>query len=177
MNKINIDDLTSNVTTKIVDDLQIVIGDGVFDRLMETVGKHLEAQFNNGRIKGEQYSALYAQLMQVVLQVAYQYALQKPVSDSTKESEEAKKELYKRQTRGYDDDAKIKVLRELITGYSMAFSVAKDDPNLVIPESIRSENIDCVTTALLEYSKLGSMENGSIGFTDKPYDLVTKREK
>lgn len=177
---INIEDFTRNVSIVTNDtpnrpNVYTVTGEGVFDKIMDTVSKHLEIQFTNGRIKGEQYPILYADLMKHVLQVSQQIILQKPIADANKASEDAKAELYKRQTKGFDDQAKLKTLEQLMSGYGLAFSVAKDDPNLVVPKSITANNIDNLVTDLLDLSKLGSMENGSIGFATEPFKDVTQR--
>lgn len=177
---INIDEFTRNVRIENQDtpnneDVYVVIGDGVFDKIMETISKHLEVQFTNNRIKAEQYPMLYAELMKHALQVCQQIFLQWPIADANKEAEAAKAELYKRQTKGFDDNAKIKVLEQMLSAWGLAFSVAKDNKDLRLPLSFSNNSIDNLITDLLDLSKLGSMPDGSIGFTDEPYDSVTPR--
>lgn len=179
---IDIDEFTRNVqivknTEPNDSDAYVVVGDGIFDKLMITISKHLEVQLTNGRIKAEQYPALYAELMKHALQTMQQIFLQWPIANANKESEEAKTELYKRQAKGFDDNAKIKVLEQLCSTWGLAFSVAKDNRDLVVPKSITSNNIDNLVTDLLDLSELGSMKDGSIGFSNNPYGQVTTRTK
>lgn len=172
---ININNFTSNTSIVEQDGIDVVIGDGYFDKIMDTINKHVKVQVDNGRIKGEQYPVIYAQLLAEALRVTQQIVLQQPISDASVKSEEAKTELYKRQAKGFDDDAKTKILKELGTIYGLAFSVAKDDPNLEIPKCIRGNTLDNLASDLLDLSKLGSMPNGSIGFSNEPFSNVTPR--
>lgn len=75
---INSADLTSNVQTN---DGK-VIGDGVFDNLMETITAHLEAQFNAGRLTGSNYATVYLGAMQTAMQSAAQFVLSKQKADA-----------------------------------------------------------------------------------------------
>ena len=53
--------LTGSVATSAAN---VVTGTGVFDDLMETVVKHLEAQFQLGRITGTDYATVYLGALQ-----------------------------------------------------------------------------------------------------------------
>jgi hypothetical protein len=123
---INIDmsQFTDNVTTDNVEGT--VSGTGIFDILMNTVTKHLKAQFESNRVRQEDYAQLYAQLYQQSLGAAVQIWLQKPLMDLQKLEIEAKIELYKRQIKGFDDDFKIKLLKTCMDGWSVAISMAKE---------------------------------------------------
>lgn len=70
---INISDLTNNVT--VTDN--IVSGDGYFDDIMETMTKHLQAQYDADRITGQAYAQLYAQVMQNALGQSMQFLMNK----------------------------------------------------------------------------------------------------
>lgn len=61
----NTDEITKNV---VIHDDYTVTGDGIFDNLMETATKHLIAQFNAGRIRGEDYATDYAEIYKATLQ-------------------------------------------------------------------------------------------------------------
>ncbi len=52
-------------------------GDGVFDTLMQAVNSHLKQEYEEGRIKGSDYSTVYLSSMQSVLQQAITFILQK----------------------------------------------------------------------------------------------------
>ena len=77
--QIDVNDITKNVTTQINSDSEkYVIGDGIFDDLMETATKHLDAQWNNQRIRGEQYAEVYTQIYIKTLELALNAWIQKP---------------------------------------------------------------------------------------------------
>jgi hypothetical protein len=69
-------DLTqaSSLTTS-TDGKYTVTGDGIFDDLMEAVNTHLSAQFNLGRITGNDYATVYLGALQGALQSSVQFIL------------------------------------------------------------------------------------------------------
>ena len=69
---LTIANLTTNVAT---DSSYVVTGDGILDDIMETVNKHLDAQFKLGRITGTDYATVYLGAMQAGVAQAVQYAL------------------------------------------------------------------------------------------------------
>lgn len=71
---IEISDITSNVATSSSYD---VTGDGYFDDVMETINTHLKAQFNAGRITGDNYAKSYVALAQNALNQTIQFGLTK----------------------------------------------------------------------------------------------------
>lgn len=93
-----------------------VTGDGIYDIIMMTATKHLSAQYENERIRGEDYANAYIQLMQSVLQAAVQIWIQK-------NSEKAKEDLYRRQIKGFDDDQAQKLLKTSLDAWLVAYSV------------------------------------------------------
>lgn len=129
---INVDEFTNNVTT---DDVQwTVSGDGIFDKLMDTATKHLKAQFNASRIREEDYATAYIQIYQSTLQAALQVWLQKGIAEKQLEllaaqvsSEESKRDLYRRQIEGFDEDYKNKMFKIMLDGWTVALSVAKEE--------------------------------------------------
>ena len=77
--RFDIDEITRNVTIETnADNEKYVIGDGIFDNLMETATKHLDAQWNNQRIRGEQYAEVYQQIYMKTLELALNAWIQKP---------------------------------------------------------------------------------------------------
>ena len=129
---INIEEVTDNVVTT----NNVVTGDGVFDKLMETVNTHIDAQFKLNRIKGSDYATVYLGAMQSVIAQSIQFALQK-------KSQAAQVDLITRQTKGFDDDAKQKLLKQTLDSWSVAYSVAKDANS--IPDTIKVNSIDSIT--------------------------------
>ena len=64
------DIVITDITTGIVD------GTGIFDKLMASVKAHIHDEYDNGRIKGPEYSQVYLGAIQAVLNQSVQYALQ-----------------------------------------------------------------------------------------------------
>ena len=136
---INVEEFTDNVTTENIadeggfkEDL-IVKGDGIFDVLMNTATSHLKAQFDSNRLRDEDYATAYIQVYQATLQAALQIWLQKGIADRQLEllaaqvaSEESKRDLYRRQIEGFDEDYKQKILKIMMDSWAVGFSVARD---------------------------------------------------
>ena len=78
---LTIADLTTNIATT-TDGEYVVTGDGVFDDVMETVNKHLDAQYKLGRITGTDYATVYLGAMQSALQQAVAFVLGKDKTNS-----------------------------------------------------------------------------------------------
>jgi len=57
-------------------------------------------------------------------------------------------ELIERQTKGFDDDAKLRLIKEQLGNWSVAYSVAQDDAS--IPDSVKVNPIDSVTRNLFD---------------------------
>jgi len=92
---INISDITSNIS---VDNDYNVSGDGYFDDLMESVNKHLLAQYQANRITGDSYAKAYVSMMQSVLGQAIQFGLAKR---STEIRTDIAEEDYKKKLEDY----------------------------------------------------------------------------
>ena len=78
---IAITEFTDNVK-KVEDDNGAITGTGIFDVLMNTATKHLQVQFDSGKINGELYANAYIQVYQVTLQTAKDIWLQKSTSEA-----------------------------------------------------------------------------------------------
>ena len=76
-----ISEFTANVK-KVEDDNGAITGTGIFDVLMNTATKHLQVQFDSGKINGELYANAYIQVYQVTLQTAKDIWLQKSISEA-----------------------------------------------------------------------------------------------
>jgi len=143
-----ITDVTSNVTT---DNSYNVTGDGVFDNLMETVNAHIKAQFDADRIKESDIANMYIGIMPSVLAESIKFVLQKTTSEN-------QALLVERQTKGFDDDAKQKLLKQALDSWSVAYSVAKDANS--IPDSIKVNSIDSIMK--------NAMDSLSVTVTNNP---------
>ena len=127
---IDVKEFTDNVTTNTNFE---VTGTGIFDALMDTATKHLTAQLDAGRLRGEDYATAYIQVYTATLQAALQAWLQKGVAEKQLElleaqvkSEESKRDLYRRQVEGFDEDYKQKILKICMDSWAVGFSVARD---------------------------------------------------
>ena len=78
---IAITEFTANVK-KVEDDNGAITGTGIFDVLINTATKHLQVQFDSGKINGELYANAYIQVYQVTLQTAKDIWLQKSTSEA-----------------------------------------------------------------------------------------------
>ena len=81
LTEIDIKEFTDNVE-KVEDENGAVTGTGIFDVLMNTATKHLQVQFDSGKINGELYANAYIQVYQVTLQTAKDIWLQKGISEA-----------------------------------------------------------------------------------------------
>lgn len=127
---IDVKEFTDNVATNTNFE---VTGTGIFDALMDTATKHLTAQLDAGRLRGEDYATAYIQVYTATLQAALQAWLQKGVAEKQLElleaqvkSEESKRDLYRRQIEGFDEDYKQKILKICMDSWAVGFSVARD---------------------------------------------------
>ena len=144
-----ISEFTANVK-KVEGDNGAITGTGIFDVLMNTATKHLQVQFDSGKISGELYASAYIQVYQVTLQTAKDIWLQKGISEAqlallSKQinSEDAKRDLYRRQIEGFDEDYKQKILKIMMDSWAVGFSVSKDSFQASgIPATMQKTTID-----------------------------------
>ena len=135
-------DFTNNVNTNTEFE---VTGTGIFDIFMDTATKHLTAQFDAGRIRGEDYATAYMQVYSVTLQAALQAWLQKDLIEAQIASEKAKGKLYNRQIEGFDEDYKHKILKICMEAWAVGFSVSKDSFQASgIPAPMQKTTIDAL---------------------------------
>ena len=111
-----------------------VVGTGIFDTLMMVATEHLNAQYDTGRIRGEDYSNAYVQIYQATLQAAVQIWLQKPLAELQEKEIDAKIQLYYRQIEGFTEDYKQKLLKTMLDSWAIGFSVARDSFLAKTPE-------------------------------------------
>lgn len=127
------------------------IGTGVFDKLMAAVSGNIETQYQKGRITGSDYANVYTAAMQAVLAQSVQWALNADTNAAQtddiltttqiklrdiaeKEATgikqrlvmDAQKDLYVRQTQGFDDNKYQKLLESQMNYNSMIFADASN---------------------------------------------------
>ena len=74
---VNINNLTSNTAVS----NNTVTGNGIFDKIMETLTKHIQAQFDANRIRSEDYADVYLGALQYALTTATQILLSKDITE------------------------------------------------------------------------------------------------
>lgn len=125
----------------------ITTATGAFDVFMQAMEAHILQEYNARRITGDQYPQIYLGAMQTALTQAVTFVLQKPMVERQAATEESKKLLVERQTKGFDDDAKQKLLKQVLDSWSVAYSVAKDANS--IPDAIKVNPIDNILKSAL----------------------------
>jgi len=135
----------------------MVQGNGVFDKLMEAVNVHLALQLLEGRITGTDYANVYLASMVEAMKQSITFVLQKPISERQAISEEAKTTLIIRQTKGFDDDAKQKLLKQALDSWSVAYSVAQDANS--IPDAIKVNPIDSIMKSAMDALSITKINN------------------
>ena len=135
--------ITDIPITTLTEGSSSVTGTGVFDEMMKAVVAHLKVEYDARRITSDQYPQIYLGAMQTALTQAVLYTMQKPMVERQAATEEAKRLLVVRQTKGFDDDALQKLMKQALDSWSVAYSVAKDANS--IPDSIKVDVIDNIT--------------------------------
>lgn len=145
---LDVKEFTNNV--EIDTNTYTISGDGIFDVLMMTATKHLVAQYKANRIRQEDYANAYIDLYKTTIQAALDawlkgkiYNAQFALIEKQTEAEDAKKDLYRRQIEGFDEDYKYKILKILMDSWAVGFSVAKDSFEAEgIPAPMQKTTID-----------------------------------
>lgn len=157
---IDIDSFTNGVIQTDVDGTKTWEGTGIFDVIMKAVNGNIKVEYDNGRIAGPDYAKVYLGSMQSALSTAMQFLLQEQQAEKQVDLLTEQKNLVIRQTKGFDDDAKQKLLKQALSTWSVAYSVAQDANS--IPDSIKVNVIDSVMKDA--YEALGiTVTNDPIG--------------
>ena len=164
---ITIDQLTDGDIAVDTDGKSYWEGTGYFDVIMGAVNGNVKCEYESGRIVGVQYAEVYLGALQGALQTAATLLLQRQDAEAKTDVSVEQKELLKkqqllveRQTKGFDDDAKQKLLKQALDSWSVAYSVAQDANS--IPDSIKVNVIDSIMKNA--YTSLGVVKtNDPIG--------------
>lgn len=92
-----------------------VTGNGTFDKMMETVHKHLTALLMSNGIRKEDYAKLYSELLKDTMQVA--------VVAEEKANNNA---LVKRQIQGYNEAYKKDMFKIMCDSWAVGFSASEE---------------------------------------------------
>ena len=157
---VNIEDLTNGTIGVDADGADVWLGTGVFDRIMGAVNGNIKVQYDNGRIKDADYAQVYLGGLQASINSAIQFLLQEKTAEAQAALTTKQQALVERQTQGFDDDAKQKLLKQALDSWSVAYSVAQDANS--IPDSIKVNVIDSIMKNA--YTALGVIKgNDPIG--------------
>ena len=124
---VTIEDLTANVA---VDDKYIVTGTGVFDDVMETINRHIVAQYTAGRLKAEGMAQLYVGVIPSALSESIKFLLQRKTNTQQLRVLEAQEALYIRQKEAFDDNKYQKLFESQLNYNGMVFQDA-DAPDIL----------------------------------------------
>ena len=156
-------DYTDNV---VADSDYKVTGDGMFDDLMESFTVHVDSQFCNSRLSGDQYAQVYLGGLQEVMKTSAKIFLEKDIADKQQElidaqillveqqvlesvaktelleaqalTEAAKLLLVEAQTLGFQIDAKQKLYAKTMETFAVYESVNKVGS---LPPAIENANM------------------------------------
>ena len=124
---VTIEELTTNV---VVDSNYVVTGDGVFDDVMETINKHIVAQYTAGRLKAEGMAQLYVGVIPSALSESIKFLLQRKTNTQQLRVLEAQEALYTRQKEAFDDNKYQKLFEAQLNYNGMVFQDA-DAPDIL----------------------------------------------
>jgi hypothetical protein len=163
---IDISQFTDGEVTTVGDEY-IWEGNGVFDIMMKAINGNVKVEYDSGRITSTEYATVYLGALQTAIPAAIQFLLQEQdaeaKTDVAKEQAELLRKqqlLVERQTKGFDDDAKQKLLKQALDSWSVAYSVAQDANS--IPDTIKVNVIDSIMKNA--YTSLGIVKtNDPIG--------------
>lgn len=155
---VTVEDLTSNVTMD--SNTYKVTGDGVFDKLMETLNTHIEAQYKAQRLKASDVASVYVGVSPTVLTESIKLLLQRKNSTQQLKVLEAQEALYVRQREAFDDNKYQKLFESQLNYNGMVFQDA-DTPDVL---DVALEN------------KVNDVFNRIITSTGSRTDAVTQNE-
>ena len=124
---VTIEELTTNVS---IGTDYVVTGDGVFDDIMETINKHISAQYSAGRLKAENVATLYVGIVPTALSESIKFLLQRKTNTQQLRVLEAQEALYIRQKEAFDDNKYQKLFEAQLNYNGMVFQDA-DAPDIL----------------------------------------------
>ena len=113
-------------------------GTGVFDQLMRSVKAHVKEEWDEGRIKGSDYSTVYLGSMQTAIAQAIAFVLEKDNKSKQAEMTEAQIALYDRQRQGFDDNKYQKLLETQMNSWALMFSsgLLTEKPSIITSDQV-----------------------------------------
>ena len=168
MADILISDISNGSITTGADNKYIWTGSGIFDKLMMAVNGNIKVQFDNGHIDTADYANVYLGALQSAIQSSMDFLLKEKLTEAqvalvvaqttTEGSNNTVKInqaslltkqglLVDRQKQGFDDDAKGKLLKQVMDSWAVGFSVSQTD--ISVPDSIKVNVLDSITKNIM----------------------------
>ena len=161
MADILISDISNGSISTGADNKYIWTGSGIFDKLMIAVNGNIKVQFDNGHINTADYANVYLGALQSAIQSSMDFLLKEKlvVAQTTTEASNNTVKinqaalltkqgmLVDRQKQGFDDDAKGKLLKQVMDSWAVGFSVSQTD--ISVPDSIKVNVLDSITSNIM----------------------------
>lgn len=145
-----------------------IVGDKTIDNggyvgdLMTIARNHIDDAVSKQKLTNAQAGEIYAAMIPSAFQNGIGFAMQEELTEAKIDNEEdklvtaeknrdvlvAQKALIERQAKGFDDDAKQKLLKQSLDSWAVAYSVAKDAN--AIPDSIKVNPIDSIMKSAMD---------------------------
>ena len=126
----------------IIGDKTVASGGYVGD-LLTLARAHVADAVTNGELTQAEAGQVYTAMIPAAMQNGIGFAMQEAITEEKVALTEAQTDLAIRQTKGFDDDAKQKLLKQTLDSWSVAYSVAQDANS--IPDTIKVNVIDSIT--------------------------------
>ena len=137
------------------------IADGGYVGDLLTIARaHVDDAVQSNRLTNAQAGEIYTAMIPAAFQNGIGFAMQEGITESKVALTEAQTALAIRQAKGFDDDAKQKLLKQTLDSWSVAYSVAQDANS--IPDTIKVNTIDSITKNAMDSLAI-TQENDPIG--------------
>jgi len=115
---------------------------GYIGDLLTLARAHVNAAIVANEITQAEAGQVYTAMIPAAMQNGIGFAMQEAITEEKVALTEAQTALAIRQAKGFDDDAKQKLLKQTLDSWSVAYSVAQDAN--AIPDTIKVNVIDSV---------------------------------
>ncbi len=121
---------------------------GYIGDLLTLARAHVNAAIVANEITQAEAGQVYTAMIPAAMQNGIGFAMQEAITEEKVALTEAQTALAIRQAKGFDDDAKQKLLKQTLDSWSVAYSVAQDANS--IPDTIKVNVIDSITDDALD---------------------------
>lgn len=121
---------------------------GYVGDLLTLARAHVAEALANNELTQAEAGQVYTAMIPAAMQNGIGFAMQEAITEEKVNLTEAQTALAVRQAKGFDDDAKQKLLKQALDSWSVAYSVAKDANS--IPDSIKVNPIDSIMKSAMD---------------------------